>query len=127
MHPSTKKSMRIEGCAINMQRIPSQDIMKPDYKNWIPRGLLFTVFGGVALLFLLKKRKYQGTTAGIYLVLYGVMRFLLEFMRGDHTDSILGLTPSQFSAVFIAIPCGIIVFFTARNLGRKKEKRPADA
>ena len=27
--------------------------MKPDYKNWIPRGLLFTMFGGVALLFLL--------------------------------------------------------------------------
>ena len=81
----------------------------------------------VVLLFLLKKRKYQGTTAGIYLMLYGVMRFLLEFMRGDHTDSILGLTPSQFIAVFIAIPCGVIVFFTARNLGRKKEKRPADA
>ena len=81
----------------------------------------------VALLFLLKKRKYQGTIGGIYLVLYGVMRFLLEFMRGDHTDSILNLTPSQFIAVFIAIPCGVIVFFTARNLGRKKEKRSADA
>ena len=36
-----------------MQKIPSQAIMKPDYKNWIPRGLLFTMFGGVALLFLL--------------------------------------------------------------------------
>ena len=82
----------------------------------------------VILLLLLKKRKYVGTIGGIYLVLYGVMRFLLEFMRGDHTDSILGLTPSQFIAVAIAIPCGVVVTLTAVKLGRKNEKkRPADA
>ena len=74
------------------------------------------------LLLLLRKRKYAGTIGGIYLILYGVMRFLIEFMRGDHTDSILGLTPSQFIAVAIAIPGGIIVYLTARNLGRKQEK-----
>ena len=77
----------------------------------------------VILLLLLRKRKYVGTIGGIYLVLYGVMRFLLEFMRGDHTDSILGLTPSQFIAVAIAIPCGVVVFLTAVKLGRKNEKK----
>ena len=83
----------------------------------------------VILLLLLRKRKYAGTIGGVYLILYGVMRFLLEFMRGDHTDSILGLTPSQFIAVAIAIPGGIIVFLTARKLGKKKEneKEAADA
>jgi hypothetical protein len=50
------------------------------------------------------------------------MRFLLEFMRGDHTDSIMGLTPSQFIAVAIAIPAGIIVCCAARRLGRKKDE-----
>ena len=83
------------------------------------------------LLFFLRKRKYAGTIGGIYLILYGVMRFLIEFMRGDHTDSILNLTPSQFIAVAIAIPGGIIVYLTARKLGRKREKKqneaPADA
>ena len=53
------------------------------------------------------------------------MRFLIEFMRGDHTDSILGLTPSQFIAVAIAIPAGVIVCLAARKLGTKK-KRDAD-
>ena len=81
----------------------------------------------VVLLFLLKKREFAGTIGGIYLMMYGVMRFLLEFMRGDHTDSILGLTPSQFIAVAIAIPAGVVVFFTARRLGRKQEKRTGDA
>ena len=77
----------------------------------------------IVLLLLLKRRKYAGTIGGIYLILYGVMRFLIEFMRGDHSDSILGLTPSQFIAVAIAIPGGIIVYLTARSLGRKKEKK----
>lgn len=76
----------------------------------------------VVLLLLLRKRKYAGTIGGIYLILYGVMRFLIEFMRGDHTDSILGLTPSQFIAVAIAIPGGVIVYLTARKLGRKRER-----
>ena len=77
----------------------------------------------IVLLLLLRKRKYAGTVGGVYLILYGVMRFLIEFMRGDHTDSILGLTPSQFIAVAIAIPGGIIVYLTARKLGRKQEKK----
>ena len=81
------------------------------------------------LLLLLRKRKYAGTVGGVYLILYGVMRFLIEFMRGDHTDSILGLTPSQFIAVALAIPGGVIVYLVARKLGRKDEteKETADA
>ena len=81
------------------------------------------------LLLLLRKRKYAGTVGGVYLILYGVMRFLIEFMRGDHTDSILGLTPSQFIAVALASPGGIVVYLVARKLGRNKEteKETADA
>jgi phosphatidylglycerol:prolipoprotein diacylglycerol transferase len=76
----------------------------------------------IVLLLLLRKRKYAGMVGGVYLILYGVMRFLIEFMRGDHTDSILGLTPSQFIAVAIAIPGGVIVCLAARKLGKKKER-----
>ena len=77
----------------------------------------------IILLLLLRKRKYAGTIGGVYLILYGVMRFLIEFMRGDYTDSILGLTPSQFIAVAIAIPGGVIVYLIARKLGRKREMK----
>jgi phosphatidylglycerol:prolipoprotein diacylglycerol transferase len=79
----------------------------------------------IVLLLLLRKRKYAGTIGGIYLILYGVMRFLIEFMRGDHTDFFLGLTPSQLIAAVIAIPGGIIVYLTARE--KKSEEGPADA
>ena len=83
------------------------------------------------LLLLLYRRKYAGMIGGVYLILYGVMRFLLEFMRGDHTDSILGMTPSQFIAVAVAIPAGIVVCGMAVKLGKKKaretEEETADA
>ena len=80
----------------------------------------------VALLLLLRKRKYVGTIGGLYLIFYGVMRFLIEFMRGDHTDSILGLTPSQFIAVAIALPAGVVIFLVSRSRGRKLEKKPGE-
>ncbi len=76
----------------------------------------------IVLLLLLRKRKYAGMVGGAYLILYGVMRFLIEFMRGDHTDSILGLTPSQFIALALALTGGIIVCLAARKLGKKKER-----
>ena len=76
----------------------------------------------IVLLLLLRKRKYAGMVGGVYLILYGVMRFLIEFMRGDHTDSILGLTPSQFIALALAIPGGVIVCLAARKLGKKSER-----
>ena len=81
------------------------------------------------LLLLLRKRKHVGTIGGVYLILYGVMRFLLEFMRGDHDpkDFILGLTPSQFIAVSFALPAGIIVCCMAFRLGKKKNRENADA
>ena len=83
------------------------------------------------LLLLLRKRKYAGMIGGTYLILYGVMRFLIEFMRGDHTDSILGLTPSQFIAVAVAIPLGIVVCCVSYSRGRRQEmslkKDSADA
>ena len=83
------------------------------------------------LLLLLVRRKYAGMIGGVYLIMYGVMRFLLEFMRGDHTDSILGLTPSQFIAVAVAIPAGIVVCGMAVRLGKKSaretEKEADDA
>lgn len=81
----------------------------------------------IVLLLLLRKRKYAGTVGGVYLVLYGITRFLLEFMRGDHKDFILGLTPSQFIALALAIPGGIIIYCIAHKRGQEKKEEAADA
>lgn len=43
-------------------------------------------------------------TLGIYCVSYGVFRFLIEYLRGDHRgDFIPGITPSQFWAILLIV------------------------
>jgi prolipoprotein diacylglyceryltransferase len=47
----------------------------------------------------------------IYLIVYGILRFLIEFVRGDDRGSFIpGLTPSQFWAI-IMIVMGILFMF----------------
>ena len=69
------------------------------------------------LLVLLRFVKRKGIVAGVYFSAYAVIRFTLEFFRGDHTDSIIGFTPSQFIALFIMFPLGVgmILFFKFRK------------
>ena len=64
----------------------------------------------IALLLLFRKVKKVGQIAASYFIGYGLIRFSLEFLRGDHTDSILGMTPAQFLGIFIMIPCGIFFY-----------------
>jgi prolipoprotein diacylglyceryl transferase len=64
----------------------------------------------VLLLLLFKRVKKVGQIAAAYFIGYGLIRFGLEFLRGDHTDFILGMTPSQFIGVVIMVPCGVLFF-----------------
>lgn len=72
-------------------------------------GLNFLLCG--VLLFLLAKNRKPGRIAALYLICYAVMRFSLEFFRGDHTDFFLGMTPSQNIALFLMLPLGALVWF----------------
>lgn len=68
-------------------------------------------------LILLERRgigKRPGQAAGAYLVLYGVLRFIIEFYRGDQAVFWLGLTLQQLiSAGLFAL--GLIFLFALRD------------
>ena len=87
---------------------------------------LIEAAGNVLLFFLLLKLfryvKKTGQIAAAYFAMYGIMRFLLEFLRGDHTDSILGFTPSQFIGLFIMLPCGLICYLCFGKYGKDTVK-----
>ena len=69
--------------------------------------LLFTFFV-LGYFTVYKKFKYS---MNIYLIAYGIFRFLIEFVRGDDRGSFIpGLTPSQFWAI-IMIVMGILFMF----------------
>ena len=88
----------------------------------ISSGLNFLHF--VLLVWLTKKKKGDGQIAGLYLVLYSVGRFILEFFRGDLIrGSVGGLSTSQFIAIFVCL-AGVILI-VVRN-GKFEENPSAE-
>lgn len=57
---------------------------------------------GILLLFASKNKK-DGQVAGLYLILYSIGRFLVEFLRDDPRGSVGILSTSQFICIFIFI------------------------
>ena len=77
----------------------------PGVKVW-PTQLMEAIFlfilAGILLYLAFKKRSML--TMPIYCMSYGIWRFLIEFLRGDHRgDFIPGITPSQFWSIFLFI------------------------
>ncbi len=82
----------------------------PVYPVQLYEAFLNFILCGV-LLFLMRKQRRAGFITGIYVAGYGIIRFSLEFFRGDHTDSFLGMTPSQNIALFLMLPLGLFMSF----------------
>ena len=62
---------------------------------------LFVLFGVLLLLTLKNKYRYN---MPIYLIGYGVWRFVIEFFRGDHRGELItGLSPAQFWSLLLIV------------------------
>ena len=73
-------------------------------------GLLM-IFGALSLYF--RRRKGEGEVIGLYLVLYSVHRFLVEFLRGD-THQAGQISPAQWVSIF-AFFGGLCVWVYVRS------------
>jgi phosphatidylglycerol:prolipoprotein diacylglycerol transferase len=79
---------------------------------------LFLIF--FSLLIVSRRKKLEGQVFVLYLILYGIVRFVIEFYRGDPRGQILGLSTSQFFAL-AAIIFGFILWRKIRNLHIRKK------
>ena len=79
---------------------------------------------GVILLLLFRKIRRSGMIAVCYFISYAVIRFVLEFFRGDHTDRILGMTRAQLIGLFVMIPVGIFCYFYFKKHGEDVNTEP---
>ena len=83
----------------------------------ISSGLDFLLF--FALIWYAKRKKGDGQIGGLYLILYSVGRFILEFYRGDLIRGSVGyLSTSQFISIF-TVAAGIALFVVS---GKKKNR-----
>lgn len=76
---------------------------------------LFEVFGNLILFFILVKiyrnQKKEGTASITYIMGYALIRFIIEFFRGDDRgSSLIGLYPSQIIALILFIGAGFWLF-----------------
>jgi len=73
----------------------------------------FAVIAFFILWFLRKKMKYTGQLFYIYLILTGIPRFIVEFIRLN-PKIIFGLSQAQIISIFMIL-AGIILLFISRN------------
>ncbi|MFB3903361.1 MAG: prolipoprotein diacylglyceryl transferase [Acidobacteriota bacterium] len=73
------------------------------------------------LLFVHGRRRFKGQVFALYLVTYGVARFILEFFRGDADRGFVfaWVSTSQFVSLLI-VPAGLVLYGYLR---RRQDKR----
>ena len=70
---------------------------------------IFDFLLGFILLYYSKKERKNGKVMGLYLIIYSIGRFLVEFLRDDSRGNVGVLSTSQFIAIFTLV-LGIIIF-----------------
>lgn len=62
------------------------------------------------LVWLIKRKKFEGEILGTYLIIYGVARYFIEFFRGDPgRGQFIGfLTTTQFVALLLVVGGGLL-------------------
>ena len=83
---------------------------------------IFLFVLSIVMAILLFKFHLKDTMA-IYLVSYGIWRFIIEYFRADYRgDFIPGLSPSQFWSIMMVI-AGVAIFFIYRYFDKKIEEK----
>ncbi|MBQ8725508.1 MAG: prolipoprotein diacylglyceryl transferase [Clostridia bacterium] len=85
-------------------------------------AFLFILFAVMLLLYLKKDFKHN---LSLYLLAYGVFRFLIEYVRGDERGSfVAGISPSQFWAI-VMIVASVAVYFLLEYAYKKRAEELA--
>lgn len=64
-----------------------------------------------------RKPRKVGSVGALYLILYSIGRFLIEFLRNDHRGTVGALSTSQFISIFMAI-IGVVIFVLVVKAGK---------
>ncbi|MFH1563508.1 MAG: prolipoprotein diacylglyceryl transferase [Nitrospirota bacterium] len=81
---------------------------------------IYSSVGDLIIFFILsylwKRRKFEGQILLMYLMLYSILRFIIEMYRGDNPYLLFNLTLSQILSIFIG--SGVLTIMVRKNLKR---------
>ncbi|MBQ3601329.1 MAG: prolipoprotein diacylglyceryl transferase [Lachnospiraceae bacterium] len=73
------------------------------------------------LLYYAKRKKSDGTVGAMYLIIYSIGRFFVEFLRADERGAVGVLSTSQFIAIG-TLGLGILLFFIFKKIGKSSNE-----
>lgn len=123
----------LAGCCYGAETtLPIGVVFPNDELSFAPSGVhlhptqiyssIFDFILGAFLLYYFKRGKVKGRTFSLYIILYSIGRFSIEFLRNDPRGSVGILSTSQFIAIFTLV-FGIIAFYI---VNRGKENRASE-
>jgi phosphatidylglycerol:prolipoprotein diacylglycerol transferase len=88
---------------------------------------MLLVFG--FLVYLHRKKKFDGQVLIAYGIIYSIFRFLIEFVRDDPRGDLFGLTTmtglSTSQLISLLVAAGAVVFMVMRLRGVRAAENPA--
>lgn len=78
------------------------------------------VLAGI-LIWYARKSRVRGRVASLYLILYSIGRFFVEFLRNDYRGSVGMLSTSQFIGIFVALTGVVFYAWITPWLMKKRE------
>src|SRR5579872_5528776 len=73
-----------------------------------------------------KKRPFAGRTFWLYMLLYAISRFIIEFYRGDERGTVGVFSTSQFISILLApLAIGMLVYLSRATTPAPKKARKA--
>jgi len=88
----------------------------------IPTQLIeafFLILLFVVLLFVKNRKKFDDQILVFYLIFYSVLRFVIEFFRGDPRGNVFFLSLSQFVSLLLLV-FGVFLYFKLRKFNLQK-------
>ena len=114
----------LNGCCYGIETNSVIGVLFPGHNHKVlPTQLIEMAFllilGGI--LAFLAFKKITNYTMPIYLLSYGVFRFVIEFFRGDERGQLKGLTPSQYWCILLVISAVALYFIYNKIIFKKEE------
>lgn len=109
----------LSGCCYGVETDSWVGIEFPNLANKVvPTQLIEMIFLLVLCLILsiLAFKRWSNYEMPIYLISYGIFRFVIEFFRGDERGQLVGLSPSQYWSIALLIGGIILLIYLKKKV-----------